>query len=218
MLVIVREEKQVLLTWLPDSEGNGDPAQPVNSASRLCVENIHRSMLDSLCALEIPNWKIREHWEELPISPSTFPSCCSSQSGAGSPRHHNHQAQGAGRMGFCECTGLQFERHGPCFCPQRPLSGHFSWPWSHQEGGHSSSCLGPGLSSALAWITPRRAGRKARTAAGSKRHTRVYRAAPVTKHSTITPTDGQSLNYRMVCEEETLKIVQFQFPAVGKLL
>lgn len=75
MLVIVREEKQVLLTWLPDSVGNGDPAQPVNSASRLCVESIHRSMLDSLCALEIPNWKIREHWEELPISPSTFPSC-----------------------------------------------------------------------------------------------------------------------------------------------
>lgn len=30
-------------------------------------------MFDSLCALEIGNWKIREHREELPTSPGTFP-------------------------------------------------------------------------------------------------------------------------------------------------
>lgn len=60
MLVITREEKQVFLTCLPDTEENEDPAQPVTLASRLYVQNVHSDVLDSPCAFEIPNWEASE--------------------------------------------------------------------------------------------------------------------------------------------------------------
>lgn len=47
--------------------------------------------------------------------------------------------------------------------------------------------------------------KKSQDWAVSKRHTRVHRAAPVTKHSIISPTDGQSLNHRMVWDRRDIK-------------
>lgn len=151
-------------------------------------------------------------------------------SGAGSPRHHYCRIQGAGRIGFYEIIGLQFGKHEPCFCPQRPLSGHFistrlsfaAWktvlPALHLKFSslHLLALESPGRGTyqfphgARSVICPglndsQEAGRKARTAADSNRHTRVHRVAPVTKHSTISPTDGQSLNHRMVWDGRDIK-------------